>query len=199
LAAGADIILRPFFDAAEQAADSLTAALHMYPEGTDWPGTLAIFRLDTDSVFIGQTIKEISLRKETGVTIIAITRGGKTIFDPDPDQPLYPGDRLVLLGNPDELARAEAFLSLSKIIEEETEEEKFNLAEITLAADSPLVGKSLAEAKFRENYGVSVVGIRRSGWQLAAPTGKVTLQAGDSLTVAGKSEIVKKLESQALW
>ena len=94
LAAGADIVLRPFSDAAEQAADSLTAALYVFGEGSDWPGSLAIFRLETGSILTGQTIKEISLRQKTGVTIIAITRGGKTIFDPDANLRLYPGDRL---------------------------------------------------------------------------------------------------------
>jgi K+/H+ antiporter YhaU regulatory subunit KhtT len=142
-------------------------------------------------------IGDIPLRQETGVTIIAVTRAGKTFFDPDPHLPLYPGDRLVLLGEPEGLARAEAFLALSQISEQDVKEEQFSLAEIPLAAESPLVGKSLAEAKFRENYGVSVVGIRRGGWQLAAPSGKEILQAGDSLTVAGKSEVVKQLESQA--
>jgi Kef-type K+ transport system membrane component KefB/Trk K+ transport system NAD-binding subunit len=197
LAAGADIVLRPFFDAAEQAADSLTAALHVFTGGSGWPGTLGIFRLEVGSLLAGRMIGDISLRQETGVTIIAVTRAGKTFFDPDPRLPLYPGDRLVLLGEPEGLARAEAFLALSQITEADAEEERFSLAGIPLAADSPLVGRSLAEVKFRETYGVSVIGILRDGRHLSAPTGKEILQAGDSLIVAGQSEIVKKLESRA--
>jgi Kef-type K+ transport system membrane component KefB/Trk K+ transport system NAD-binding subunit len=197
LAAGADIVLRPFFDAAEQAADSLTAALHVFTGGSGWPGTLGIFRLEAGSLLAGRMIGDISLRQETGVTIIAVTRAGKTFFDPDPHLPLYPGDRLVLLGEPEGLARAEAFLALSQITEADAEEERFSLAEIPLAADSPLLDKSLAEVKFRETYGVSVIGILRDGRHLSAPTGKEILQAGDSLIVAGHSEIVKKLESRA--
>jgi K+/H+ antiporter YhaU regulatory subunit KhtT len=197
LAAGADIVLRPFFDAAEQAADSLTTALQVFTEGSDWPGTLGIFRLEAGTVFSGRTIEEIPLRRETGVTIIAVTRAGKTFFDPDPHLPLYPGDRLVLLGEPEGLARAEVFLALRQITAEDAEEERFSLAEIPLAADSPLVGKSLAEAKFRENYGVSVIGILRDGRHLTAPAGKDIFQAGDSLIVAGQSNIVQKLQSRA--
>jgi Trk K+ transport system NAD-binding subunit len=197
VAAGADIVLRPFFDAAEQAADSLTAALQVFTGGSDWPGTLGIFRLEGGSLLAGRMIGDIPLRQETGVTIIAVTRAGKTFFDPDPHLPLYPGDRLVLLGEPEGLARAEAFLALREITAEDAEEEGFSLAEIPLAADSPLAGKSLAEAKFRETYGVSVIGILRDGRHLAAPAGKDIFQAGDRLIVAGQSKIVQKLQSRA--
>jgi Kef-type K+ transport system membrane component KefB/Trk K+ transport system NAD-binding subunit len=198
LAAGADIVLRPFFDAAEQAADSLTAALHVFTASSDLPGTLGIFRLEAGSVFSGRTIGEIPIRQETGVTIIAVTRGGKTFFDPEPGLPLYPGDRLVLLGEPEGLGRAERFLAPGMMAgEDDEQEEPFRLAEIPLAAASLLAGKSLAETKFRENYGVTVVGIRRGSWRLAAPTGKEILQAGDNLIVAGKSAVVMRLESKA--
>ena len=196
LAAGADIILRPFFDAAEQAADSLTAALQVFSGVSDWPGTLGVFRLEGGSLLAGRMIGDIALRQETGVTIIAVTRAEKTFFDPDSHLPLYPGDRLVLLGEPEGLARAEAFLALREFTEEDVEEERFSLAEIPLAADSPLVGKSLAETKFRETYGVSIIGIRRDGRHLSAPAGKEIFQAGDRLIVAGQSKIVQKLQSR---
>jgi K+/H+ antiporter YhaU regulatory subunit KhtT len=59
------------------------------------------------------------------------------------------------------------------------------------------VGKSLAEVKFRENYGVSVIVIRRDGRQLPTPSGKEILQVGDTLIVAGKAELVKILAGNA--
>jgi K+/H+ antiporter YhaU regulatory subunit KhtT len=92
------------------------------------------------------------LRQETGVSIIAISRAGKTIFDPEPTLPLYPEDRLVLAGEPEKLAKAEIFLALRDLEEEYTGVEQFGIAEIPLASDSPLLGKSLAEAKFREKH-----------------------------------------------
>ncbi len=195
-AAGADIVLRPFFDAAEQAADSLATALHIYTASLEWPLGLRIFRLESDSFFAGRVIGEIPLRRETGVTIVAVTRGGKTFFDPGAHMPLYPGDRLVLAGEPERLAQAEAFLALSQVAEEDMEEERFSIAVIPLAAESPLAGKTLAEAQFREKFGVTVIGINRDGRQLATPAGTDMLQAGDGLIVAGRSAVVKKLESR---
>lgn len=110
---------------------------------------------------------------------------------------LYPGDRLALMGEPERLARAEVFLGANQVVEESAEEEGFALAEIPLAADSHLADRSLAEMKFREHYLVTVIGIKRGEQQLPSPGGKDLLQAGDSLIVAGKSEVVKKLESRA--
>ncbi|MBM4289345.1 MAG: sodium:proton exchanger, partial [Deltaproteobacteria bacterium] len=144
-AAGADLVFRPFSDAAEQAADSLSAALHMLSESAHWPVDFKIFRLEPGSLYAGRTIGEIPLRQETGVSIIAISRAGRTIFDPDPQMPLYPEDRLVLSGEPEQLIQAETFLALRDLEEDYAEEEQFGIAEIPLAADSPLIGRSLAQ------------------------------------------------------
>ncbi|MDD3580045.1 MAG: cation:proton antiporter [Desulfobacca sp.] len=195
--AGADLVLRPFFDAAEQAAEALAAALQILPESREWPLTLRIFRLERGSVFAGRTLGEIPLRQETGVSIIAVSRAGKTFFDPEPDMPLYPGDRLVLLGEPKKLSRAEGYLELRAFEEIEAEEEHFGIAEISLAPDSPLIGKTLAAVKFRENYSTTVISIRRGERQLVSPTGKDVLLTGDRLIVAGRSELVKELEKRA--
>lgn len=61
-------------------------------------GALKIFRLEPGSLIAGRTIGEMALRQETGVSIIAVSRAGKTLFDPEPTQLLYPEDRLILAG-----------------------------------------------------------------------------------------------------
>ena len=196
-AAGADMVLRPFSDAAEQAADSLAAALQVLPETLEWPLDLRIFRLEPGSIFVGRTIGEVPLRQETGVSIVAISRAGKTFFDPEPNRRLYPGDRLVLLGEPDKLTRAESYLEPRAFEELEAEEERFGVAEISLAPNSSLIGKTLADLKFREIYGASVVGIRRGDQRVITPSGKDVLLQEDRLLVAGRSEEVKRLKEQA--
>ncbi|MFP3867616.1 MAG: cation:proton antiporter [Desulfobacteraceae bacterium] len=195
--AGADMVLRPFSDAAEQAAETLAAALQILPESREWPLNLRIFRLEQGSVFAGRSLGEIPLRQETGVSIIAISRGGRTFFDPEPDTPLYPQDRLVLLGEPEKLNRAEGYLELRAFEELEADEKHFGIAEISLAPDSPLIGKTLAEVKFRENYGATVISIRRGEQQLVTPTGKDVLLSGDRLIVGGRSEVVENLKNSA--
>jgi CPA2 family monovalent cation:H+ antiporter-2 len=55
-------------------------------------------------------ISELRLRTETGATIIGIERNGSTTVNPDPDEELLAGDRLLLLGRPEQLDKAQAII-----------------------------------------------------------------------------------------
>ena len=57
-----------------------------------------------------KSIREIDLRARTGVTIVAVTRGGKPIPNPAPDFELSAGDVLVLVGAHHALDRARNWL-----------------------------------------------------------------------------------------
>ena len=48
---------------------------------------------------IGRTLAELRLRSTTGITVIGVIRGENAFSDPDPQSPLQPGDRLLLLGD----------------------------------------------------------------------------------------------------
>lgn len=175
----------------------IPSAAHVLGEIRDWPGTLGIFRLEPASALCGCTIAELPLRPDLGVTIVAVSRAGLTFRDPDPGLRLAPGDRLVLLGEPQGLAQAAALLAVRGITPEPSEEDHFRLADIPVAPDSPLAGKSLAEVHFRETYGVTVVALEREGQRLPAPSGKETLRPGDRLLVAGKAARLQQLEALA--
>jgi CPA2 family monovalent cation:H+ antiporter-2 len=62
--------------------------------------------LERDAAAVGRTIGDLRLRKQTGVTIIAITRDGHTEINPGPEHVLQPDDVLVLLGGADQIDRA---------------------------------------------------------------------------------------------
>jgi len=62
--------------------------------------------VESDCVAIRKTIGELKLRKKTGVTIIAITREGRTEINPGPETPIQAEDVLVLLGGEEQIDRA---------------------------------------------------------------------------------------------
>jgi K+:H+ antiporter len=62
--------------------------------------------VEAGSIAIGKTIGELSLRKKTGVTIIAITRDGRTEINPGPETTIQAEDVLVLLGGAEQIDRA---------------------------------------------------------------------------------------------
>jgi CPA2 family monovalent cation:H+ antiporter-2 len=67
--------------------------------------------IDNDSVVIGKTVSEIQLRKEVGVTLVAIKRGEQIIEHPSPKVVFQTGDIVYVLGNYEQNAAAEALFS----------------------------------------------------------------------------------------
>jgi TrkA domain protein len=55
--------------------------------------------------FVGQTLAAANVRRETGVSVIAVQRGADTIANPDSDFEMQEGDILVTLGTREEQAR----------------------------------------------------------------------------------------------
>ncbi len=68
------------------------------------------YLVEADSPAADKTIRELPLRRDTGVTIIAAVRDGKPTTNPSPDYRIQAGDTLVLLGNHGELDRAMSLL-----------------------------------------------------------------------------------------
>ncbi len=194
--AGAHVIFRPFTDAAEQAADALTQAMDVLPEGIDWPIAYREIRLKSGSAFAGQTVRSIPLRPLTGVSILAVSRAGRVFYEPDPDFQLYPGDRLVIMGPPDELKEAEKLLSQMQENDDEDRLERFEIAEVQVADNSQKAGQTLADLQFRQKYGVTVVGIRRGKERVTSPGRNDNLAAGDILVVIGTSTAVERVKQQ---
>jgi len=62
---------------------------------------LNVFNRKVHSSQIGKNLKENQIRERTGCNVIAIHRNGEQIVSPDPHQPLYEGDELILIGRDD--------------------------------------------------------------------------------------------------
>jgi Kef-type K+ transport system membrane component KefB/Trk K+ transport system NAD-binding subunit len=194
---GAHVVLRPFRDAAEQAADALTEAMHAFPVSADWPLTLHEIRLRSGSAFAGHTIGQIPLRAETGVSILAVSRAGKVYFDPGPKFQLFPGDRVVLLGDSKDIRRAEEYLErLHLDLEgpnESSEENNFTVSEIEIGKNSPYAGRTLAGLRFRQDHGVTIIGIRRGDTRITSPKADERILEGNRLLIFGESKAVDRL------
>jgi predicted Kef-type K+ transport protein/Trk K+ transport system NAD-binding subunit len=197
--AGAHVTFRPFVDAAEQAADALTHAMDVLPEKVDWPIAFGEVRVRTGSTVAGQTVRELPLRAATGVSILAVSRAGQVHYDLQPDFRIYPGDRLVIMGPAEGLRRAETLLNQTQKAEGRDSTDRFEAAEIRISDDSPLAGQTLAEARFRQKHGVTVVGIRRGKEKINTPAPTEQLARGDCLIVIGNKQAVESLnQSEAL-
>ncbi|WNZ24015.1 sodium:calcium exchanger [Leptolyngbya sp. NK1-12] len=140
------------------------------------------YNLPEGSPLVGMTLEETDLRRLTGVSLMAIERqSGEEIDYPDTQTQLEEGDRLLVVGEPDELA---AFSELAKG-EAAVPGENASCQWLLVPDDSPVVGKTLAELHIRRQFGVLVQAIRREGKFISFPRGSSDLQAGDRLLLCG--------------
>lgn len=195
--AGAHVVLRPFTDAAEQAADALMDATDILPENVDWPVAFQEVRVKSGSVFAGQSLRQIPLRSEAGASVLAVSRAGRVHYEPEPDFQVYPGDHVVLMGPPRTLKKADELINRTESRDAADRLERFVIVELEVFADSKWLGKTLTDLQFRQRCGVTVVGIRRGQERITSPGPNESLQPGDRLIVIGTSDKVSQLKCGA--
>ncbi len=191
-------MLRPFTDAAEQAADALMDATDILPENVDWPVAFQEVRVKSGSVFAGQSLRHIPLRSAAGASVLAVSRAGRVHYEPEPDFQVYPGDHVVLMGPPRTLKKADDLINQTENLEAANRLERFVIVELEVFTDSKWLGKTLADLQFRQRCGVTVVGIRRGQERITSPGPNESLQAGDRLIVIGTSDKISQLKCGAL-
>ena len=149
------------------------------------------YALPADSPLTGMTLEEADLRYLTGVSLMAIKRAnGQKVDYPNAKTVLEKGDRLLLVGEAEELA---AF--------EELAEGEANIPEanaachwLMVAADSPAIGRTLGDLDIRRRFGAQVQAIRRDGKFIRFPDGSMDLQVGDRLLSCGGYSAMTQLQ-----
>ena len=189
---GADVLLRPYADAAEQAADAITTAMDRLSAIAIAAPGLREARLGSTSKWAGHRIAEIPLRDEFGATVLAVSRGGRSFFNPGPSFQLFPGDRLFLSGEPSLLDRAIDYLAIADYKGQQPQQEQFAVEEVRVASLPGWPGRSLAELDLPARFRVTVLAVARELGQLAAPDPQRPLSERDRLLLAGTPEDLQR-------
>jgi Kef-type K+ transport system membrane component KefB/Trk K+ transport system NAD-binding subunit len=191
---GADVLLRPYADAAEQAADAITTAMdRLGAIATAAPGLREV-RLGSTSKWAGHRIADIPLRDEFGATVLAVSRGGRSFFNPGPTFQLFPGDRVFLSGEPEALDRAIDYLAMVDYRGQQ-DQEQFAVEEVRVDSLPGWAGRSLAALGLPARFGVTVLAIAREHEQLSAPNPKRPLSQHDRLVLAGTPEDLQRVRT----
>lgn len=140
------------------------------------------YALPSASPLTGMTLEETGLRLLSGVSLMAIRRAsGEEIDYPDLQTSLYADDRLLLVGEPEEIA---AFDQLAKGQVAVPLESK-SCQWLIVPFDSPVVGKTLSELDVRRQFGIQIHAIRREGKFFRFPQGDMSLNPGDRILICG--------------
>lgn len=100
---GADRVVQPEKDAGVRLAHSLTQVnlLNYLEISPDY----SINEIGIPKKWVGKSLKELRLRNEYKISVMAIRRNGQILVSPDPDQPMEAEDVLILLGKNEMLGR----------------------------------------------------------------------------------------------
>jgi predicted Kef-type K+ transport protein/Trk K+ transport system NAD-binding subunit len=190
---GADVLLRPYADAAEQAADAITTAMdRLGAVATAAPGLREV-RLGSTSKWAGHRIADIPLRDEFGATVLAVSRGGRSFFNPGPTFQLFPADRVFLSGEPSALDRAIDYLAMVDAPGQQQEQEHFAVEEVQVGSLPGWPGRSLAALELPARFAVTVLAVARDHEQLSAPDPQRPLSEHDRLVLAGTPEDLRRV------
>jgi CPA2 family monovalent cation:H+ antiporter-2 len=133
----------------------------------------------------GLTLAQLNLRSRHGCTVVGIERQGCMIAQPGPECALYPRDRVLMLGSPEQTAAAKAGLCVVSVATEGSEFDAVGLELVSVPAGSRAAGRTLAELAPSAGHGVQITGIRRGAIRLLGPGGEERVGAGDELLTFG--------------
>lgn len=158
-------------------------------------------RVPAGSMLPGRPLAASTLRETYGVTVVAIERDGHLIPVTSPDAIVAEGDIIVLEGNLEEFRQRDVEPYL-EILEprawtaEDLETSSIVMVEAVLAPRSALLGQTLRAARFRDKYGMTVLGIWRQGRPIRTNLGDRALQFGDALLLQGPRERLPILRTE---
>lgn len=139
--------------------------------------------LDKRSPLAGRTVKEAGLRSLKGVYLVEIIRENETISPVEPTEKIFQQDVLIFAGDTEnimELLDNGRGLVLPKPADTRNED-KVNVMEAVVGANSSLIGRTPKEMEFRTRYDAAIVAIHRNGERLSGKIGDIKLSQGDLL------------------
>ena len=147
---------------------------------------LELLEVSPDSIFIGQQLKDIPFRAETGANLIKIQRGSQSITIPSGDVRIFPYDKLLAVGSSTQIDALRAMLSQSDTQLAPLTEQEFEVAPVTLDEDSFLSGKVLRDINMRQ-YRCMVISVLHDGEFITNPKPDYRFGAGDIVWIAGET------------
>lgn len=141
------------------------------------------------SSLLGQRVHDSDLARME-FRVVKIVRDGRG-FVPDEATTLEADDVLLVSGNVVNLMKVKTTKGIEirpelKLGEAELKKAGVDLAEVVVSPRSSLIGRSLREARFQQEFGLTVLAIYREGLTLWDRISRIPLEVGDLLLVQGR-------------
>ena len=158
---------------------------------------IASYRVTNPGIF-GKTIGEVAKISHNHFVISRMWHNGHVLI-PMSDRQLLENDILLVITKPNEAKELELVFGEQEQKDWNSSEIDWNKIDSELISQRILVtrpeinGKKLKSLRLRNNYGINISRVYRSGVQLLA-TPDLILQMGDRITVVGEAADIKRVE-----
>ncbi len=155
---------------------------------------IAQVEVPTDSAWAGKTLGELHLRQLYGVDLSSILRGAQRINIPNGGTVIFPGDKLQIIGNDEQVKKFNAALQQQIIPEDpDIESREMKLSQLVITGKGVFCGKTLIESGIRNKYNCMVVGIEEGHESLSKVSPQYVFAKGDIIWLVGEDADLKKI------
>ncbi len=156
-----------------------------------------------------KTLAEAVKKTDGAMKVMSVERGPDNYMMPVPTVILRAGDHLVIRDTPERLKEFEKIIE-GTLYPEDSEDSPVDdehplkakdqqIAEVVVIDGSRLQGRTLAEMRFADRYGMIILAIHRAGKHLETAydeIGNIRLRAGDILLVQGPRQQIVSLKKE---
>ena len=154
------------------------------------------FEVPVDSTWGGKSLQQLHLRQRFGIDMSSIMRGSQRLNIPNGETIIFPGDKLQVIGNDEQLQNFATSIAQDIYPEDlEIEKREMKLRQLIISSKSEFCGKSLIESGIRDKYNCMVVGLEEGQENLTKVSPSYQFQKGDILWIVGEeSDLLKIME-----
>ena len=151
------------------------------------------FYISPDSSYIGERLRDIPFRSSTGVNIVKIVRGSRSILIPDGEERIYPYDRLLAVGTSAQIADFAKFMEKDVVdptalrLNASSDDQDFAVEIILVTKSSYLYDKALKDLSMRQS-GCMVLSVLRDNEFITNPKADFRFREDDTVWIAGEKE-----------
>jgi len=142
------------------------------------------------SALIGKTLEESAFGRDLDLTVLRVVRNKDELLPPRAETVIREGDVILVEGGTAEILQIKDTAGIDlkadvKLVDRSFEDPSVGTVEMIILPGSPLIGRTLKGHRFREHYGLQVLGINRHGQTLRRKISVLPLRMGDVLLVQG--------------
>lgn len=163
--------------------------------------------IPANSKLVGQTLRQLQLTSLYKISVAKLltpiqkNRISRRIEEEaaGPDSVIKPNTRLQCIGSVEDVKRfaSENHLKFEdRANREDHNFQELGIAEAYILTNSSLVNKTVAQTKFREQYGLNIIGIKRGKEYHMSDFASMKFQSGDALLIQGTWEQISNLEDR---